>query len=750
MQPQPSPPLAIRSPRTSSTKKRALLVADSSSMDADVIEIPPPFSRSSKPMKQKEALVYEIIDIESDEEIDNSGIIQKELKGKGKAMMDISHSPLNGYSKESLPGYIYIPPIGFVGEENETEPGIKEELPHTSVADGMIYDLTADDDDDYMDYIFEDAFHVDNDYDLLLQAHFDTMDVPPGVEAPVPWLPGMVKSEMKSDGVNSVHSSGSLLAETEGVLKEAESFGVTESAQFEMSSTYTSTSYSHGQASSLSQPPQMDQSTPWLSMLSMHSKKNRARSQRKSSSKKFSFGLESFKSRRLLESFRNKKPPVSSSNSTNFSPPNQLAGFKNPSKSDTPNWGPSMPVGINKETVLHGSSFSCSLPTVPGSSSYPSFPPQIFLKDKTSTDPPKTWLKDPSKYSFNHSYTSAYSSYVQPFAPSVHTLPEKEVDSQLPQSLSGSNTDGIADMLRRLENFKHFDTVQDHSDHHYNDSEVKRPSKSWTKRIQEEWKILQKDLPDTIYIRVYETRMDILRAVIVGAEGTPYHDGLYFFDAFFPSGYPKCPPQVYYHSRGIRLNPNLYNCGKVCLSLLNTWSGQKNEKWMPGVSTMLQVLVSIQGLILNEKPYFNEPGFENSQGSANGEKMSLKYNEDTFILSLRTMTYMIRKPPKHFEDFVTGHFFRRANDILTACKAYMEGSLVGSPVRGVPSIHVGEKDCSSEFQQTLGAYVRILVKAFMEIGVKDCEKFLDLPPPIKEIKRQVGGFTLIDPQFPVI
>lgn len=36
--------------------------------------------------------------------------------------------------------------------------------------------------------------------------------------------------------------------------------------------------------------------------------------------------------------------------------------------------------------------------------------------------------------------------------------------------------------------------------------------------------------------------MDILRAVIIGAEGTPYHDGLFFFDISFPSGYPNVPP----------------------------------------------------------------------------------------------------------------------------------------------------------------------------------------------------------------
>lgn len=103
---------------------------------------------------------------------------------------------------------------------------------------------------------------------------------------------------------------------------------------------------------------------------------------------------------------------------------------------------------------------------------------------------------------------------------------------------------------------------------------------------------------------------------------------------------------VHYHSGGLRLNPNLYNCGKVCLSLLNTWSGHKSEKWLPGVSTILQVLVSIQGLILNTKPFFNEPGYAHLGGSEEGEMKSLRYNEDTFILSLKTMVYVMRRPPK--------------------------------------------------------------------------------------------------------
>lgn len=94
------------------------------------------------------------------------------------------------------------------------------------------------------------------------------------------------------------------------------------------------------------------------------------------------------------------------------------------------------------------------------------------------------------------------------------------------------------------------------------------------------------------------------------------------------------------------MNPNLYNCGKVCLSLLNTWSGNKNEKWQPAMSTMLQVLVSIQALILNKKPYFNEPGYERSSGTNNGEKLASEYNERTVLYSLKTMQYTMRNPPK--------------------------------------------------------------------------------------------------------
>ena len=60
----------------------------------------------------------------------------------------------------------------------------------------------------------------------------------------------------------------------------------------------------------------------------------------------------------------------------------------------------------------------------------------------------------------------------------------------------------------------------------------------------------------------------------------------------------------------IRFNPNLYSCGKVCLSLLGTWRGMASENWDAKLSTLLQLFISTQGITMSEDVYFNEPGFE--------------------------------------------------------------------------------------------------------------------------------------------
>ncbi|TCD71146.1 hypothetical protein EIP91_012094 [Steccherinum ochraceum] len=86
------------------------------------------------------------------------------------------------------------------------------------------------------------------------------------------------------------------------------------------------------------------------------------------------------------------------------------------------------------------------------------------------------------------------------------------------------------------------------------------------------------------------------KVMIAGPEGTPYSDGLFEFDCFIPIQYPNVSPLMHLRTTGggrVRFNPNLYNNGKVCLSLLGTWHGAPEEMWSPRKSTLLQdVIVS--------------------------------------------------------------------------------------------------------------------------------------------------------------
>jgi ubiquitin-protein ligase len=94
-------------------------------------------------------------------------------------------------------------------------------------------------------------------------------------------------------------------------------------------------------------------------------------------------------------------------------------------------------------------------------------------------------------------------------------------------------------------------------------------------------------------------------AMIVGPSDTPYFGGFYFFQFTYPSDYPHSPPNVKYctNGNGIRFNPNLYTCGKVCVSLLNTWRG---DQWTScqSISTVLLTLCTL----LCSDPLLNEPG----------------------------------------------------------------------------------------------------------------------------------------------
>ncbi|QRW11976.1 ubiquitin-conjugating enzyme [Ceratobasidium sp. AG-Ba] len=172
------------------------------------------------------------------------------------------------------------------------------------------------------------------------------------------------------------------------------------------------------------------------------------------------------------------------------------------------------------------------------------------------------------------------------------------------------------------------------ADHAYyaTKSSSAQPPKTFLTRLSKEYKVLASSLPNTILVRAYEDRSDLLRCLIIGPQNTPYEDAPFVIDWFLDSSFPQTPPQAHFWSwtnGNGRVNPNLYEEGKVCLSILGTWSGDKNESWSAARSSLLQALVSIQGLVLVKEPWFCEPAYDKLRGTEEG----IVNSEKAYVLS---------------------------------------------------------------------------------------------------------------------
>lgn len=197
--------------------------------------------------------------------------------------------------------------------------------------------------------------------------------------------------------------------------------------------------------------------------------------------------------------------------------------------------------------------------------------------------------------------------------------------------------------------------------------------------------------------------------LIIGPPGTPYVDAPHLIDFYLdPTKYPFEPPKAHFHSwtsgRG-RCSPNLYEEGKVCLSILGTWEGERNESWNPHKSSLLQIFVSIQGLVLVREPYFTEPAFEKLRGTKEARVSSRQYkwvfirldfslvlfadrisvldpsspsSEKAFVLTRGFILHALRHPIAGFADemehlYVThgrlGSALKSAQDLITISEA---------------------------------------------------------------------------------
>ncbi|KAK6843274.1 ubiquitin-conjugating enzyme [Apiospora arundinis] len=132
-------------------------------------------------------------------------------------------------------------------------------------------------------------------------------------------------------------------------------------------------------------------------------------------------------------------------------------------------------------------------------------------------------------------------------------------------------------------------------------------------RITKEISDLQKNSDLSLAVAFRDRDVRNVRTMIIGPHETPYEFGFFEFAVKFNKEYPRKSPAVtaMTTSNGrCRFNPNIYANGKVCLSILGTWRGERGEEWS-AAQGLESILLSIQSL-MSSNPYENEPGFEDA------------------------------------------------------------------------------------------------------------------------------------------
>lgn len=119
---------------------------------------------------------------------------------------------------------------------------------------------------------------------------------------------------------------------------------------------------------------------------------------------------------------------------------------------------------------------------------------------------------------------------------------------------------------------------------------------------------LKPNLIDNDYIVHFdEENINKVYALIKAPKESVYKHTFIRLDLDIPDNYPHSPPKVYFKNHdSVRIHPNMYEDGKCCSTILNTWGDSIFEKWTSSMN-IETILITFHSF-LDNNPYTYEPG----------------------------------------------------------------------------------------------------------------------------------------------
>ncbi|XP_062975797.1 ubiquitin-conjugating enzyme E2 T [Elgaria multicarinata webbii] len=142
-------------------------------------------------------------------------------------------------------------------------------------------------------------------------------------------------------------------------------------------------------------------------------------------------------------------------------------------------------------------------------------------------------------------------------------------------------------------------------------------------RLKRELHLLTTEPPPAITCWQNGSRIDELRAQILGSANTPYEKGVFDLEVVVPERYPFEPPKMRFLTP--IYHPNIDSAGRICLDVLRL---PPKGAWRPSLN-IATLLTSIQ-LLMNE-PNPDDPLMADISSE-------YKYNKQAFLRNARQWT----------------------------------------------------------------------------------------------------------------